>query len=69
MLDLMDRAISQLREPRREVVRMHLAGYGREEIAELLDCSEATTREALARGMADLRTTLIGMGIRPEGWL
>jgi len=47
------------------VVRMHLAGHPREEIAALLGWSEAKTRNLLYRGMNDLRERLTGMGI---GW-
>lgn len=54
----LERALQALGERRRPVVRMHLAGYGREEIAELLGWTEAKTRNLLYRGMADLRTVL-----------
>ena len=50
---------------RRPVVRMHLAGYGREEIAALLGWSDAKTRNLLYRGLADLREGLLRRGI---GW-
>ncbi len=50
---------------RRPVVRMHLAGYPREEIAELLGWTEAKTRNLLYRGLADLREGLLERGI---GW-
>jgi RNA polymerase sigma factor (sigma-70 family) len=60
------RAIALLVESRRAVVRMHLAGYEREEIAELLGWSEAKTRNLLYRGLADLRAILESWGIRPE---
>jgi RNA polymerase sigma factor (sigma-70 family) len=58
-------AISKIHESRRPVVRMYLAGYPREEIAELLGWSEAKTRNLLYRGMADLRTKLSEAGIEP----
>ncbi|UCC84769.1 MAG: sigma-70 family RNA polymerase sigma factor [Gemmatimonadota bacterium] len=51
--------ITTLRQPRRVVVRMHLAGYHRNEIAELLGWTEAKTRNLLYRGLADLRTRLL----------
>jgi DNA-directed RNA polymerase specialized sigma24 family protein len=44
------RALGLLAESRRAVVRMHLAGYDRDEIAELLGWSEAKTRNLLTVG-------------------
>jgi len=58
-------AISSLHETRRPVVRMYLAGYPREEIADLLGWSEAKTRNLLYRGLADLRAMLSEAGIEP----
>jgi RNA polymerase sigma-70 factor (ECF subfamily) len=57
------RAVDALAPARRVVVRMHLQGYKREEIAELLRWSEARTRNLLYRGLADLRNALIAEGI------
>jgi RNA polymerase sigma factor (sigma-70 family) len=57
--DQLEQAITTLRQPRRVVVRMHLAGYHRNEIAELLGWTEAKTRNLLYRGLADLRTRLL----------
>lgn len=57
------RAVDALAPARRVVVRMHLQGYKREEIAELLRWSDARTRNLLYRGLADLRTALIAEGI------
>jgi RNA polymerase sigma-70 factor (ECF subfamily) len=51
-------ALAELGEPRRVVVRMHLAGYHRNEIAELLGWTEAKTRNLLYRGLSDLKTKL-----------
>jgi DNA-directed RNA polymerase specialized sigma24 family protein len=59
------RAIGMLAESRRAVVRMHLAGYEREEIAQLLGWSEAKTRNLLYRGLADLRQVLESWGTHP----
>ena len=56
-----------LAESRRAVVRMHLAGYERAEIGDLLGWSEAKTRNLLYRGLADLRQILDSWGIRPGG--
>jgi len=59
------RAIGMLAEARRAVVRMHLAGYERGEIADLLGWSEPKTRNLLYRGLADLREILDAWGVRP----
>ncbi len=59
------RAIEAIPASRRPVVRMHLAGYPREEIASLLGWTEAKTRNLLYRGLADLRERLAAEGI---GW-
>jgi RNA polymerase sigma factor (sigma-70 family) len=48
-----------------EAIRMHLAGYPREEIASLMGWTEAKTRNLLYRGLADLRERLVQEGI---GW-
>ena len=62
-----DRAVASLVASRRPVVRMYLAGYSREEIAQLLGWTEAKTRNLLYRGLADLRERLTARGIHPEG--
>lgn len=59
-------AIETIHDTRRPVVRMYLAGYSREEIAELLGWTEAKTRNLLYRGLADLRNRLTLMGIGLE---
>jgi RNA polymerase sigma factor (sigma-70 family) len=64
--DQIAKAVEMLIPARRSVVRMYLAGYDREEIADLLDWSEPKTRNLLYRGLADLREILTGMGIGPE---
>jgi RNA polymerase sigma factor (sigma-70 family) len=51
-------ALARLHDRRRPVVRMHLAGYPREEIAEVMGWTEAKTRNLLYRGLADLRAFL-----------
>lgn len=61
------RAVAMLAESRRAVVRMHLAGYDRDEIGELLGWSEPKTRNLLYRGLSDLREILESWGIRPGG--
>ena len=59
------RAIEAIPASRRPAVRMHLAGYPREEIAELMGWTEAKTRNLLYRGLADLRERLAAEGV---GW-
>lgn len=59
------RAVDLMPASRRPVVRMYLAGYSREEIADFLGWSEAKTRNLLYRGLADLRNRLTEWGI---GW-
>jgi RNA polymerase sigma factor (sigma-70 family) len=59
-------AVERLIPARRSVVKMYLAGYGREEIADLLGWTEPKTRNLLYRGLADLRGTLTEMGVGPE---
>ncbi len=59
-------SVESLIPPRRAVVRMYLSGYDREEIADVLDWSEAKTRNLLYRGLADLRERLRERGIDPE---
>jgi RNA polymerase sigma-70 factor (ECF subfamily) len=59
-------ALERVVASRRSVVRMYLAGYGREEIADLLGWSEAKTRNLLYRGLEDLRRQLTARGIGPE---
>jgi RNA polymerase sigma-70 factor (ECF subfamily) len=56
-------AIEAITPSRRPVVKMHLAGYSREEVAEVMGWSEAKTRNLLYRGLADLRGRLAEMGI------
>jgi RNA polymerase sigma factor (sigma-70 family) len=55
---LLAEALSRIRESRRLVVRMHMAGYHRCEIAEIMGWTEAKTRNLLYRGLADLRQQL-----------
>ncbi len=64
--ELQDRiiaAIETIPSSRRAVVRMHLAGYERDEIGALMGWSEAKTRNLLYRGLADLRARLVDAGI------
>jgi len=59
------RAVESIPATRRPAVRMYLAGYTREDIAELMGWSEAKTRNLMYRGLDDLRRELTSMGI---GW-
>lgn len=61
------RALDQLPLARRTVVRLHLAGHDRQEIADMLGWSEPKTRNLLYRGLADLRTALERAGLAPGG--
>ena len=65
LADRVSRAIDRIPASRRPPVRMHLAGYPREEIATLMGWTEAKTRNLLYRGLADLRELLTAEGI---GW-
>ena len=66
-----ERAVAQsvelLVESRRAVVRMYLAGFDREEIAQVLGWSEAKTRNLLYRGLNDVRAMLEARGYGPGG--
>jgi len=59
------RAIEAITPSRRPVVRMYLAGYSGEEVAQVMGWTEAKARNLLYRGLADLRERLREMGI---GW-
>jgi RNA polymerase sigma factor (sigma-70 family) len=59
------KAVNLLVESRRGVVKMYLAGYDREEIADLLGWSEAKTRNLLYRGLADVRESMVALGYGP----
>jgi RNA polymerase sigma factor (sigma-70 family) len=64
LAEQVERAIQSIQPSRRPVVRMHLMGHPREEIAELMGWSESKTRNLLYRGMADLRERLLAEGVR-----
>ena len=61
-----DQAVDGLPEPRDVVVRLHLSGYHRTEIAELLGWTEPKVRNLLYRGLEDLRASLLASGIGPQ---
>ena len=52
------RALAILPAARRAAVKLHVLGYHRHEIAEVLGWTEAKTRNLLYRGLADLRARL-----------
>lgn len=60
-------AVDRLAPNRRPVVRMHLLGYEREEIAKLLGWTVGKVRNLLSRGLADLRAALGAEHMGPEG--
>lgn len=62
---VLEQALNTLPRPRAVAVRMHLAGYPREEIGALLGWSEAKTRNLIYRGLADLRARLSELGLAP----
>jgi RNA polymerase sigma factor (sigma-70 family) len=66
LISRLARALADLSRSRRVVVRMHLLGYHRNEIAELLGWTEAKTRNLLYRGLSDLRTRLKNDEREPE---
>lgn len=59
--------VETLAPDRRVAVKLHLAGYQREEIASLLGWSDVRTRNLVHRGMIDLRTRLAALGLAPSG--
>ena len=58
--------VDELDEPRNVVVRLHLSGYHRDEIAQLLGWTEPKVRNLLYRGLEDLRALLLARGIGPR---
>jgi RNA polymerase sigma-70 factor, ECF subfamily len=60
-------AVDGLAPNRRPVVRMHLAGYEREEIARVLGWSVGKVRNLLSRGLVDLREALAAERPGPDG--
>ena len=62
-----ERALGTLPSARQAVVRLHLAGYDRFEIADLLGWTEAKTRNHLYRSLELMRTLLKREGMDPEG--
>jgi len=61
-----EHALESIPSSRATVVRLHLSGYSREEVAQLYGWSEGKTRNLLYRGLADLRAVLNERGIGPE---
>jgi RNA polymerase sigma factor (sigma-70 family) len=65
-MGVLGEAIAGLVASRQGAVRMYLAGYPREEIADLMGWSEAKTRNLIYRGLEDLRERLTAMGVSQE---
>lgn len=63
LAERLTRAVDELPATRQAVVRLHLRGYHRDEIAALMGWSEAKTRNLLYRGLDDLRAILAKHGI------
>ncbi len=66
LMQAVERALLALPDSRRAVVRLHLRGYHRDAIAQLLGWTEAKTRNLLYRGLDDLRAELARLGYDPE---
>jgi RNA polymerase sigma factor (sigma-70 family) len=66
LAERIEAAIDALPEPRDVVVRLHLTGYHRTEIAQLLGWTEPKVRNLLYRGLEDLRARLLERGIGPR---
>lgn len=62
-----ERALATLPAARQAVVRLHLSGYDRFEIADLLGWTEAKTRNHLYRSLELMRTQLKREGVDPGG--
>ncbi len=60
-------AVNELAPDRRAAVKLHLAGYRREEIASMLGWNDIRTRNLVHRGIADLRARLTTLGLAPSG--
>jgi len=58
--------VATLAVERRVVVRFHLSGYDRNDMAIALGWSEAKIRNLLYRGLDDLRRRLAARGISPR---
>jgi RNA polymerase sigma factor (sigma-70 family) len=64
LAEQVERAVQSIQPSRRPVVRMHLMGHSRDEIARVLGWSESKTRNLLYRGLADVRERLLAEGVR-----
>ena len=60
-------AIDALPADRRTAVKLHLTGYGRKEICEMLGWSDDRARNLTHRGLTDLRARLVALGLAPSG--
>ena len=64
----LERALQMLPTARQAVVRLHLAGYDRFEIADLLGWTEAKTRNHLYRSLELMRIQLTREGFNPGSY-
>ena len=64
LAEQVERAVQSLQPSRRPVIRMHLMGHSREEIARTLGWSDSKVRNLLYRGLADVRERLLAEGVR-----
>jgi len=64
LTEQVERAIETIPASRRPVVRMHLMGHSRDEIARVLGWTDSKTRNLLYRGLADVRERLVAQGVR-----
>ena len=64
LAEQVERAVQSIQPSRRPVVRMHLMGHSREEIARVLGWSDSKVRNLLYRGLADVRERLLAEGVR-----
>lgn len=61
--EIIETALAKLRENRRLAVEFHLQGMTSQEIADLMDWTEAKARNLIYRGLEDLRKHLRNAGI------
>ena len=66
LIEKVEAALAHLSENRRTAVELHLEGMTSQEIADLLDWSEAKARNLTYRGLKDLRKQLRAEGVEYE---
>jgi RNA polymerase sigma factor (sigma-70 family) len=65
--DRIMQVVDELAADRRAAVKLHLAGYRREEISAMLGWNDVRTRNLVHRGLQDVRDRLIALGLAPAG--